>query len=79
MFYAIDSSSPTLSIDRTNKLGHLHTSENVHGVFAPHNVQFRPGVLGEFQKYAVEKCKAPAVSKLLYLVFHSKSPHCWVA
>ncbi|CAR22631.1 Fructose-bisphosphate aldolase [Lachancea thermotolerans] len=44
---------------------------NVHGVYAPGNVQLRPEILGDFQKYAHGQVKTE--EKPLYLVFHGGS------
>ncbi|CUS20530.1 LAQU0S01e08680g1_1 [Lachancea quebecensis] len=44
---------------------------NVHGVYAPGNVQLRPEILGDFQKYAHTQVKSE--EKPLYLVFHGGS------
>eukprot|EP01062_Namystynia_karyoxenos_P012788 TRINITY_DN14619_c0_g1_i1.p1 TRINITY_DN14619_c0_g1~~TRINITY_DN14619_c0_g1_i1.p1 ORF type:complete len:447 (+),score=212.43 TRINITY_DN14619_c0_g1_i1:96-1343(+) len=45
---------------------------NVHGVYKPGNVQLRPELLGEFQKYVKDRtgCKE---DKPLFLVFHGGS------
>ena len=45
---------------------------NCHGVYKPGNVKLRPEILGDHQKFAVEKlsCKE---EKPLYLVFHGGS------
>lgn len=42
---------------------------NVHGVYKPGNVQLRPEILGEHQKYAQEQIKSKN-DKPLFLVFH---------
>jgi len=45
---------------------------NVHGVYKPGNVQLRPDLLGQFQKYVKEK-EGLSEDKPLYLVFHGGS------
>eukprot|EP00756_Hemistasia_phaeocysticola_P006605 Hpha_TRINITY_DN13916_c1_g2::TRINITY_DN13916_c1_g2_i1::g.35905::m.35905/K01624/FBA, fbaA; fructose-bisphosphate aldolase, class II len=45
---------------------------NVHGVYKPGNVQLRPDLLGEFQKYVKEK-ESLQEDKPLFLVFHGGS------
>lgn len=45
---------------------------NVHGVYKPGNVKLRPEILGDHQKYAVQKAGVKE-EKPLYLVFHGGS------
>ncbi|CCE86459.1 Piso0_004949 [Millerozyma farinosa CBS 7064] len=45
---------------------------NVHGVYKPGNVQLKPSILGEHQKYAQEK-SGSSYDKPLFLVFHGGS------
>lgn len=45
---------------------------NVHGVYKPGNVQLKPSILGDHQKYAKEKIGTDAKHPL-YLVFHGGS------
>jgi len=46
---------------------------NVHGVYAPGNVQLRPDILHNTQKYISEKLGLPAGSKPVKFVFHGGS------
>lgn len=45
---------------------------NVHGVYKPGNVQLRPSILGDHQKYAKEK-SGSSTDTPLFLVFHGGS------
>ena len=45
---------------------------NVHGVYKPGNVQLRPDILGEHQKYAQQKINSKN-NKPIFLVFHGGS------
>ncbi|ODQ81946.1 hypothetical protein BABINDRAFT_160164 [Babjeviella inositovora NRRL Y-12698] len=46
---------------------------NVHGVYKPGNVQLKPSILGDHQKYAAKQIGASASEFPLYLVFHGGS------
>ena len=46
---------------------------NVHGVYAPGNVKLTPTILGNAQKYIIEKEGITGQEKPVYFVFHGGS------
>jgi fructose-bisphosphate aldolase class II len=61
--------------DALASIGHFSVAAafgNVHGVYAPGNVELRPGILGDIQAYVAQKAGAQ-IRNPLHFVFHGGS------